>query len=194
MQRDCRPAELVSALLNLCMRLWTLHPRYLDTKGLVAAWREALLAQKVLSGATRGYRNHPQLLRFRDAVDPQAAIARFLHEIAAEAGRRGYRFDISKISRAPGVQEIRETHGQLSYEWSHLKQKLRARDPVAARRLRGVAEPEPHPLFRIITGEVREWEKRPAGVAGARKRKAPLAPASKSQRRTGSTDRCRGTV
>ncbi|HKX52383.1 MAG TPA: pyrimidine dimer DNA glycosylase/endonuclease V [Nitrosospira sp.] len=37
------------------MRLWTLHPRYLDTKGLVAAWREALLAQKVLSGLTSGY-------------------------------------------------------------------------------------------------------------------------------------------
>lgn len=32
------------------MRLWTLHPKYLDTKGLVALWREALLAQKVLQG------------------------------------------------------------------------------------------------------------------------------------------------
>jgi len=31
------------------MRLWSLHPRYLDAKGLVALWREGLLAQKVLA-------------------------------------------------------------------------------------------------------------------------------------------------
>ena len=46
------------------MRLWSVHPRYLDTAGLTACWREALLAQKVLTGATRGYRRHPQLERF----------------------------------------------------------------------------------------------------------------------------------
>ena|SRR5687768_13557397 len=79
------------------MRLWTLHPQYLDPKGLVACWREALLAQKVLSGATRGYRNHPQLLRFRTSADAMSAIAAFLHGIAAEAERRGYDFDTRKI-------------------------------------------------------------------------------------------------
>lgn len=46
------------------VRLWSLHPRYLDTAGLTAGWREALLAQKVLTGVTRGYRHHPQLERF----------------------------------------------------------------------------------------------------------------------------------
>lgn len=151
------------------MRLWTLHPRYLDPKGLVAAWREALLAQKVLSGATRGYRNHPQLLRFRAAADPQAAIAAFLHGIAAEAGSRGYTFDVTKIvAMTSEVRRIRETSGQLSYEWAHLRQKLRLRDPAAARRLRAVVQPEPHPLFRIVSGEVREWEKRSNGSTDAR--------------------------
>jgi Pyrimidine dimer DNA glycosylase len=81
------------------MRLWTLHPRYLDSKGLVAAWREALLAQKVLAGATRGYRHHPQLIRFQSQADPRAAIASFLVGLADEAANRGYRFDASKISR-----------------------------------------------------------------------------------------------
>jgi hypothetical protein len=95
------------------MRLWTLHPRYLDPKGLVAAWREALLAQKVLAGATRGYRNHPQLLRFRAAADPPAAIAAFLHGLATEAGRRGYKFDTKKIVGPCSAQKIRETRGQL---------------------------------------------------------------------------------
>jgi hypothetical protein len=142
------------------MRLWTLHPRYLDAKGLVAAWREALLAQKVLRGATRGYRNHPQLLRFRSSPDPMAAMATFLHGIAAEAEVRGYAFDVRKISGPPSALKIRETRGQLEYEWAHLKRKLRARAPAIARQLRGVDKPEAHPLFRIIAGKIRDWEKR----------------------------------
>lgn len=144
------------------MRLWTLHPRYLDPKGLVACWREALLAQKVLGGATRGYRNHPQLARFRSSPDPMSAIGAFLHGIAAEAERRGYKFDVRKIARPRGARKIRETRGQLEYEWAHLKRKLEARAPAIARQLRGVDRPQAHPLFRIIVGEVREWEKRPS--------------------------------
>ena len=143
------------------MRLWTLHPCYLDAKGLVAAWREALLAQKVLGGTTRGYRNHPQLSRFRRAADPRAAIAAFLHELAAEARRRGYRFDASRITHPGTALKIRETRGQLQYEWNHLQQKLRARAPGIAVRLRDVAKPRPHPLFRIVAGKIREWEKAP---------------------------------
>ena len=143
------------------MRLWTVHPRYLDAKGLVACWREGLLAQKVLSGETRGYRNHPQLLRFRASPDQLSAIAAFLHEIAAEAERRGYKFDVGKIARPRGAKKIFETKGQLDYEWLHLKQKLKARAPAIAEQLRGIDKPQAHPLFRIIAGEVREWEKRP---------------------------------
>jgi len=144
------------------MRLWTLHPRYLDPKGLVAAWREALLAQKVLSGGTKGYRSHPQLLRFRAAADPRSAISTFLSELAAEAERRGYKFDASKIAQSRPARKIRETRGQLDYEWKHLKRKLKKRAPAAVRQLRGIDFPDPHPLFRIVPGKVREWEKRPA--------------------------------
>jgi hypothetical protein len=143
------------------MRLWTLHPRYLDPKGLVACWREALLAQKVLSGATLGYRNHPQLIRFRSSPEPMTAIAVFLHEIAEEAERRGYKFDVRKITGPRSAQKIRETRGQLQFEWAHLKRKLKARAPASARQLRGIEKPQAHPLFRIIAGEVRDWEKRP---------------------------------
>jgi hypothetical protein len=63
------------------MRLWTLHPKYLDAQGLVALWREGLLAQKVLRGRTRGYRHHPQLARFRAQADPVASIARYLRAV-----------------------------------------------------------------------------------------------------------------
>jgi hypothetical protein len=60
------------------MRLWSVHPSLLDPKGLVALWREGLLAQKVLQGRTTGYRSHPQLHRFRQSGEPLAAIATYL--------------------------------------------------------------------------------------------------------------------
>jgi hypothetical protein len=142
------------------MRLWTVHPRYLDPKGLVAVWREALLAQKVLAGAALGYRHHPQLVRFKAQPDPLAAAAAFLAGIAVEAQRRGYHFDAAKIQRANLAQQIPETEGQLLYEWGHLLAKLQARAPQLARRLRSLSAPEPHPLFRIVPGGVRAWEKR----------------------------------
>lgn len=142
------------------MRLWTLHPRYLDAQGLVAAWREALLAQKVLQGRTRGYRHHPQLARFGAERRPVAAIATFLAGLAAEARRRGYRFNAAKIARGRLRRRIKETRGQLLYEWRHLRAKLRGRSPEVYRRLRSVTRPAAHPLFRIVPGGVREWEKR----------------------------------
>ena len=141
------------------MRLWTLHPQYLDPRGLVAAWREALLAQKVLAGATRGYRHHPQLVRFQTQADPLAAIAVFLAGIAEEAQRRGYKFDTAKVSQRRFTGQIPETSGQLRYEWKHLKAKLRVRAPEIAHRFQSVTTPEPHPLFRIIPGDVNDWEK-----------------------------------
>ncbi len=140
------------------MRLWTLHPKYLDAKGLVALWREALLAQKVLQGKTKGYRHHPQLARFKAHENPVVALAAYLREVHKEAKRRGYTFDGSKIARRQLTVQIGETDGQLLYEWKHLRRKLkqRAQDVLASHE--GVSTPDPHPIFRIITGEIREWE------------------------------------
>lgn len=141
------------------MRLWTLHPKYLDPKGLVAAWREALLAQKVLGGGTKGYRHHPQLIRFRAQPDPLGAIGAFLDGLAQEAVRRGYRFDATKILRPGSTVRIAETRGQLLLEWRHLKGKLRARAPRAARVLGAISVPEAHPMFRMVRGGPRPWER-----------------------------------
>jgi hypothetical protein len=141
------------------VRLWTLHPKYLDARGLVALWREGLLAQKVLRGRTRGYRHHPQLLRFRARRDPVGSMARYLAAVLDEARARGYRFDGSRLARAGMARPLVETRGQLLYEWSHLKRKLRRRDGARYRRLRGVETPEPHPMFRIVGGGVRPWER-----------------------------------
>jgi hypothetical protein len=141
------------------MRLWTLHPQYLDARGLVALWREALLAQKVLSGATKGYRHHPQLARFRASADQPAAIASYLGGVIEEARRRGYAFDASKIPQARLGELIDVTQGQLLYEWRHLKRKLRQRDPVRYKACRSVKAPSPHPLFRIVAGGIQNWER-----------------------------------
>jgi hypothetical protein len=141
------------------MRLWTVHPRYLDARGLVALWREALLAQKVLAGGTQGYTRHPQLTRFRAQKRPLEAMAAFLSRIADEADRRGYRFDRRKISGRSFRGQIKETRGQLVFEWEHLLAKLRRRAPEAYRRLHPLKRPEPHPLFRIVPGGKRDWEK-----------------------------------
>jgi len=141
------------------MRLWTLHPKYLDPQGLVALWREALLAQAVLSGATKGYRHHPQLERFRQHIEPLGAIAAYLRPVADEARQRGYAFDQSKIRCMPTAATIAATSGQLMHEWHHLLCKLKRRSPQWHAKTGTVSLPEPHPLFHVVTGTVEPWEK-----------------------------------
>lgn len=140
------------------MRLWSLHPCYLDVKGLVALWREGLLAQKVLLGGTKGYVNHPQLARFKATPDPAGAIAAYLGAVADEADRRGYRFDRRRIAVEAVTETMEVTAGQVAYETAHLLKKLEKRDPEAFARLRQSARVKLHPLFREVDGDVEAWE------------------------------------
>lgn len=141
------------------MRLWSLHPRYLDAKGLVALWREGLLAQAVLKGATKGYRQHPQLQRFRAQPSPVSAIAAYLAAVQEEAIARDYRFDAGRIAPGCGAPLMAVTRGQLDFEWRHLVAKLEARSPDWREALGTPAALAPHPLFRVAPGEVAEWER-----------------------------------
>lgn len=141
------------------MRLWSLHPRYLDPQGLVALWREALLAQAVLCGETRGYRNHPQLDRFKDHPAPLAAISHYLMAIHVEAGLRGYAFDKNKIRPARQAVRLTVTSGQMAYEWAHLLAKLEKRSPALYRRWLEAGAPVAHPMFDVCTGDVEPWER-----------------------------------
>lgn len=146
------------------MRIWSVDPSLLDAKGLVACWRETLLAQKVLQGLTKGYKNHPQLDRFKASPDPLATICAYLHGLADEAARRGYSFNRSLIvtEQSERVAPMAVTQGQVDYELEFLKQKVEARDPQwyldrfassPARRL--------HPLFYEVAGGIEPWEKLP---------------------------------
>ena len=75
------------------MRLWTLDLQYIDSKGLVALWRESLLALHVLTGRTKGYKHHPQLRMFSlDTHTAHTQISNYLHTIYRESLTRGYKF------------------------------------------------------------------------------------------------------
>jgi len=141
------------------MRLWTLHPQYLDPAGLVALWREGLLARAVLRDETTGYRHHPQLLRFQSHSAPRAAINAYLTAVLLEAQSRGYSFDASKIGPVRRTVVLTATAGQLEYEWRHLLTKLKRRNPALHLRWMRTRSPEPHPIFRIVAGKVETWER-----------------------------------
>ena len=137
------------------MRIWSLHPSLLDRRALVACWRETLLAQKVLQGLTRGYTNHPQLIRFRAHPQPLEAVAAYLSGLVDEADARGYSFNRALIGAGENstgknssgkndtdkncadkagnsyasVAHIPVPLGQLEYELAFLRHKVAGRDP-----------------------------------------------------------------
>jgi pyrimidine dimer DNA glycosylase len=142
------------------LRLWSIHPALLDGVGLVALWRESLLAQHVLLGLTKGYRFHPQLERFQQTRNPIAAISTYLWGVHEEANQRGYAFDASKIVGTPGKTRITVSRGQLLYEWEHLKNKLRERDPVHFQALPKIPRNiRTHPMFTVVPGPLESWER-----------------------------------
>ena len=168
-----RPVKSLRRPLKLTVRchivrLWTLHPKYLDARGLVALWREGLLARAVLKRETKGYRHHPQLARFRAHPSPIAAINEYLRVVLVEADARGYAFDRKKLGPSRRGVRLRATRGQLAFERNHLLRKLLVRSPQLHRVWERVAAFDPHPLFRILSGGVESWER--AGVVAPNKR------------------------
>lgn len=140
------------------MRIWSVHPKYLDTKGLVALWRETLLAKHVLEGKTKGYRNHPQLDRFKESNNSLERINQYLATVYNEALIRGYNFDKEKINWEFESSTMFVTAGQIKYETSHLLNKLQVRDINRFNELQKLKIIKPHPLFKIIKGAIEKWE------------------------------------
>jgi len=141
------------------MRLWSIHPKYLDHKGLVAVWREGLLARKVLEGKTVGYTRHPQLERFRGHERPIAAIDTYLKCVFEESVRRGYSFNREKIGDTFTQKKMRVTRGQVEFELGHLKSKLKVRNNVKYKELLKVKDIQTNPVFSVRGGLVEDWEK-----------------------------------
>jgi len=144
------------------MRIWSLHPKYLDTRGLVALWRETLLAKHVLEGKTKGYKNHPQLIRFRNAEYPIDLINQYLSEIYYEAERRHFNFDKQKIEWGFKKSKVPVTTGQLNYEVKHLLTKLEKRDFNLYKELKSKSKFETHPIFKLVNGVKKNEKHYPA--------------------------------
>jgi len=142
------------------MRLWSLSPKYLDRQGLLAVWREGLLAKKVLEGKTKGYKNHPQLDRFKESKGALVYIDSYLFGIYQEAEKRGYKFSVEKIKNLKILnKKIKVNSGQMAYEFSHLLNKLKVRDYKRYIEIKNIEQPEVHSLFRVINGDIENWEK-----------------------------------
>jgi hypothetical protein len=141
------------------MRLWSLHPKYLDKLGLLGLWREGLLAQKVLLGKTKGYKNHPQLIRFKRTRDPILYIGTYLYYVYLEGKRRGYNFNKDKIIKYDLKLKMPVTIGQINFEFKHLLEKLKVRDMKKYEEIKNEKIIEPNPIFYIIDGDIEEWEK-----------------------------------
>ena len=145
------------------MRLWSLHPVYMDSKGLVALWREGLLARAVLKGKTKGYTNHPQLIRFKKQEHPIVYLDTYLNHVYLEANRRGYNFNHEKIGVERTSIQIPVTQGQMMYEMEHLQRKLKKRDHDKYQEVKKILvqkdSPIPNPIFNVIPGDIELWEK-----------------------------------
>ncbi len=139
------------------MRLWSLDPKYLDAKGLVALWREALLAKKVLEGKTKGYKNHPQLKRFKNYKYPIKSINTYLYYIFLESRKRGYNFNKSKCENFNLKKVIIVTSGQVEFELNHLRKKLKLREKSKLKDLN--EKITVNKLFKIKPGKIEDWEK-----------------------------------
>jgi len=140
------------------MRIWSLHPKYLDAKGFVALWRESLLAKHVLEGKTEGYKYHPQLNRFKSSGNAVDCINQYLTAVYENSLERGYNFNKNKINPYFISTKLTVTDKQLKFEMNHLLKKLEKRDPELFHKLSHLVKIDVHPLFIIIDGEIEEWE------------------------------------
>lgn len=141
------------------MRLWSIHPKYLDTKGLLALWRESLLAKKVLQNKTKGYKNHPQLIRFKKHKSPILAINNYLAQIYTQAVKRKYKFDNTKFQYTKSISKIPVTSGQIKFEFNHLLNKLKSRDIKKYNQIKNTKNIQINPIFIKVKGDIESWEK-----------------------------------
>lgn len=150
------------------MRLWSLHPSYLDKQALQVCWADALQAleyYKQERAYMKGITNdlspyfYPCLDRFRMTGSPIAHITNYLHGLCDESERRNTPFGRAKLPEfTPGLR-LKVTDGQIAREEKLLLLQLNRRKQTQLWMDLFVAEyVQPHPLFEIVSGPVEPWE------------------------------------
>jgi hypothetical protein len=141
------------------MRLWSLHPKYLDVKGLNGLWREGIMARNALLGIKKGYFNHPQLERFKKQENSVLFIDTYLLNVYNESITRNYNFNREKFGLNFTDSKIDVTDGQILYEFKHLKRKLKIRDIYKYDELNEIKFPDVNPVFKVVKGDIELWER-----------------------------------
>ena len=147
------------------MRLWTIHPKFLDRQGLLGLWLEGIVAQNALSGLKKGYSNHPQLNRFKAQEVPLSFLGSYLEVVAKEGHSRGYNLRLDRVTINRTEDKIPVTIGQVHYEFQHLSAKLSRRDKEAYQKLQAIQTGGKtlseliHPIFMVVPGEIEAWER-----------------------------------
>jgi hypothetical protein len=157
------------------VRLWSIHPEYLDRMGLLGLWREALLAQQVLHGETENYKNHSHMQRFYalPKEDAMQYMSDYLFFVWQEGKLRGYKLNVNHIKDPRNGGSLSGSprklftvsSGQLALEYQILCMRTRNRDH---KHFLGLEDkypshrmwvPKPNPVFTLIHGRKEEWEK-----------------------------------
>ena len=143
------------------MGLWSIDLGWLDSIGIVALWRESLLARAVLEGKTNGYVNHPQLYRFKSSEKPLAAIETYLYYVFEESLKRGFNFDNEKIRNSLIDKNIKisVSQGQLDYELKLLKLKLKQRSQEYYKNISTINKGNLNSMFASHPGSIEVWER-----------------------------------
>jgi hypothetical protein len=138
------------------VRIWDVHPGYLDRLGLLAEHREAHALLSVIRAGKRGYSRHPETLRW---VSHVPALGARHDQLAAELDLRGYRHrspapwvgdDWPPVFLDPPGEQLRLLAVKLAARrsagriplprnsqelWAHHKYSVLARDPRLYREL-----------------------------------------------------------
>lgn len=132
------------------MRLWSIHPKYLDKHALIALWREGLLAQKALSGKGLVDEANVQLVRFKKSANPVRAIGSYLSFVASEGAKQGCKLNHERILQPNFEAKFMTTDvAQMELEVEQLKARMKTRNKDKFKLLTDVHKFEANPVFTL---------------------------------------------
>jgi len=107
------------------MKIYLMHPSYLDSKRLVETWRSSVLIKNVLIG--KGGKNlfyNKYVCLFSRSHYPINFIIRYMIDVKAEADKRDFKFD-SGLILSWSAKENRRWHVSMEEEQPNVKLEIK---------------------------------------------------------------------